>query len=257
MFILAVIFLFGAIIGSFLNVVILRLPKEQELSGRSRCIHCKHELGAFDLVPIFSFFWLAGKCRYCKKNISWRYPFIEILSGSLLTIGYLFYTGQQSDPNILGFLRIAFIIFVSIIVFAIDYEHYLILDKVIFPSILVLFILNFFLLRQSQAATGLLSGLVLAAFFLLLHLASAGRWMGLGDVKLAVFLGLATPFPLIFINLFLAFGVGAAVGIILMLLGQKNFKSQLPFGTFLSLSTVMTVFFGQQLLDWYLRVIGF
>jgi leader peptidase (prepilin peptidase)/N-methyltransferase len=273
-FVAILVFIFGAIIGSFLNVLILRLPAGLKITGRSHCPDCKHTLAALDLVPMLSFLFLRGSCRYCHKKISLRYFLIEAISGLLLLCAFLARlplnhsgifistTGVFSAAAFLNFVRLAFIIFVLIAVFAIDFEHFLILDKLVLPAGLVLLILNFAVdvLQKSTPANslallGIFSGLDAALFFGAIYFFSRGHWMGLGDVKFALFLGLATPWPFIMVNIFLAFLLGSFIGIILLVSGIKKLKSKIPFGTFLSVSTLIVLFFGPQLLNWYLRLL--
>ncbi len=247
-------FIFGTLIGSFLNVLILRLPKNETLMGRSHCMHCKHELSAGDLIPIFSYLSLKGKCRYCGKSISTRYFRIEIITGLLFAFAYLLFV-PTSYLEILFLFKAWIASSVLLVIFMIDYEHYLILDKVVVPSTLILLFVNL-LIGPHLALTGVLAGLGLFIFFGLLYWISQGRWMGFGDVKLTFLLGQITPGFLILINVLLAFGIGAVISIGFLLFKAKNLKSELPFGTFLSLSTFITFYLGSVLLYWYINVIG-
>lgn len=258
------VFIFGSIIGSFLNVLILRLPNGKSIGGRSHCMHCKHELAWLDLVPIFSYLFLRGRCRYCGKRISPRYIIVETITGLLFVTAYLiFMPAAASAASWIELIRAIFIVVVLILIFAIDLEHFLILDKVIFPAGLALLILNFMLdvfkgstTFNSFTVQGILSAAGLALFFGAIYFFSDGRWIGFGDVKFSLFLGLATPFPFILVNIFGAFFLGSVIGIILLASGIKKLKSEIPFGTFLALSTAATLFFGPQIIDWYLRLIS-
>lgn len=254
----------GAIIGSFLNVLILRLPSGEKVGGRSHCVHCKHLLSAPDLIPILSYLFLRGKCRYCGKPISPRYIAIEISTAALFALNFYFL--RYAGNNVyfaLNLLRWDFVASVLLAVFVIDYEHSLILDKIVLPSSIILAALNFVLLFAAPAHftyslfwLGLLSAAGVYLFFAALHHLSHGKWMGLGDAKLGLFLGFAVPFPLIILNLFLAFMLGAALGLILIAAGAKKMSSKLPFGTFLAVSCIITLYFGPQILMWYLKLIG-
>lgn len=268
--ILSLLFLFvlGAIIGSFLNVIILRLPKGEAMTGRSHCVDCGHELAAKDLVPVLSFILLRGRCRYCRKPISTRYLYVEIMTGLLFVLAFLasglehvapFFSGAE----IVMLLRTLFIISVLVVIFSIDYEHHLILDVVLVSSTVLLFMFNiasdYFqgnLLNNSSALIGLASGFALFLFFGCLHFFSNGRWMGFGDVKFAWFLGFATPFPGIVLNVFLAFMLGAVVGVILLAARKKKLKSEVPFGTFLALSSIITMLYGDKIIQCYMRLVG-
>jgi len=256
------VFVLGAVLGSFLNVVILRLPKDQPLTGRSHCMRCKHQLEALDLVPVLSYLGLRGRCRYCGKKISPRYMIIELISAVLLTFAYLFYMPHDAGSLML-FVRAGFILLVLLATFVIDYEHFLILDKIVFPASFILLLLNFFtdfaagsVAQNSLVLNGILATLGLLVFFGGIYFLSGGRWMGFGDVKLTLFLGLAAPYPFVFANIFVAFLIGAVVGLVLLGFGGKNMKSQVPFGTMLAVSTAITLFYGPQLLNFYLRTVG-
>ncbi|MBU6447558.1 A24 family peptidase [Patescibacteria group bacterium] len=255
---------FGAIIGSFLNVLVLRMPRGEKIGGRSYCVHCKHRLSASDLIPIFSYLFLQGKCRYCGKPISPRYMAIEISTAALFALNFYFL--RYSGNNLyfaLNLLRWDFIAAVLLTVFVIDYEHFLILDKVVLPSSVVLAALNFILLFAAPVRffhslfwLGLLSAAGVYLLFAAIHYFSRGKWMGLGDAKFGILLGLAVPFPLIVLNLFLAFMLGAVLGLVLIAAGAKKMSSKMPFGTFLAASCIITLYFGPQILIWYLKLIG-
>ncbi len=254
----------GAIIGSFLNVLILRLPLDQKLNGRSHCPDCKHPLNAFDLIPVFSYIFLRGKCRYCKKTISTRYIAVELVTALIFALNFYFlpYAGNNFY-YFTQLLRWDFIAAVLIAVFAIDYEHFLILNKLILPASAILAVFNFVLYFAAPISfwysmfwLGLLSAAALYAFLAGIHYLSRGGWMGLGDAKLGIFLGLAVSFPLIILNVFMAFMIGAVFGLALIAVRVKKLNSKIPFGTFLALSCIITLYFGPQILIWYLKLIG-
>ena len=246
------IFLLGLLIGSFLNVVICRLEsKEPILFSRSRCPKCGALLKWLDLIPLLSFVLTRGKCRYCNKKISLQYPLVELTTGLL----FLLIFNQFSVSNLAitthayqfldSFFYLVIISFL-IVIFVYDLKHYLILDKVIFPAIILAFVYRFF---DNSFLNSLLAALLVAGFFLALVLISRGKWMGLGDVKLAGLMGLVLGWPNVLIALFLAFMSGAIVGISLMIAGKKTIKSQIPFGPFLSASTVLVMLYGNQLIE--------
>jgi len=252
------IFIFGLSVGSFLNCVIYRLalpnPARRDLGGlksRSYCPHCKHNLGWQDLIPILSFLILKGKCRYCQKPISLQYPLVELATGILfLLIVFRF----SSD-----FLFSIFCLLIScflIIIFVYDLKHYIIPDKIIYPAIAIALIFNtfysIFIINNSKfLIQSLLSALGAASFFLIIVLVSRGRWMGIGDIKLAFFMGLFLSFPGILIALFSAFLIGAVLGLWLVAFGKKTMKSEVPFGPFLVTGTFIALFFSQPLINWY------
>jgi leader peptidase (prepilin peptidase)/N-methyltransferase len=257
-------FIFGTILGSFLNVVILRLPKDQSLTGRSQCPDCSNTLGFLDLFPVLSFLFLKGKCRHCHKKISPRYFIIELVTGLLFALSF-WYLHPTDSVGILQLFRWWFFEAVLITVFVIDLEHYLILDKIVFPGVAILLIMNLALGQMlghsifylhSYFVSGLIGAAALTILFFATWYFSEGRALGFGDVKLAIFLGLALGWPLVGIGLLLSVFLGALVGIGLLIFSNKNLKSRLPFGTFLSVGSILTLFYGEKLLTWYLALLG-
>ncbi|HYV33357.1 MAG TPA: prepilin peptidase [Candidatus Limnocylindria bacterium] len=263
--ILGLTFIFGAAIGSFLNVVILRLPEEEKLNGRSHCLNCQHQLTVWDLIPILSFVFLGGKCRYCKKQFSPRYFVIELVTALLFAL-----CCQLLKPDSLLLfillLKYCFVASVLVVVFVIDLEHFLILDSVIFPGIIVLFALNLglsiigkqpVLNGHSYFISGLLGSVLAPLPFFVIWYFSGGKWMGFGDVKLAIFLGAALAFPLVFVGIMVGILLGGATSIFLLAFASQTLKSRIPFGTFLSLGAMLSLFYGERLLNWYLSILGF
>ena len=244
------IFIFGLAVGSFLNCVIYRLEQKKSfLKGRSYCPSCKHVLAWHDLIPVISFFILRGKCRYCGKKISWQYPAVEIATALLFLLIFNF---QFSIFNI------CFLFFVScflIIIFVYDLKHYIIPDSVIYPAIIITFLYNLILNPSFLVQNSILAGIGASLFFLLIYLISRGKWLGFGDVKLALFMGLFLGFPAIISALFFSFLIGAIIGIILILLKRKGLKSEVPFGPFLIIGTYIALFWGERIINWYFRLI--
>ncbi len=257
-----IIFYFGAIIGSFLNVVILRLPDERKLTGRSSCNFCGHTLEPIDLFPLFSFVLLRGRCRHCHKAISPRYFIIELLAG-LIFAGFWLILAPTNLAEAAVFIKSCFIASVLICVFIIDLEHFIILDSVVFFSSAVVLVFNIFLSRSdlwtvnNVMISGAMAAILGALPFWLIWYFSQGRWMGFGDVKLGLFLGLALGWPQIFVAYFIAILLGGFISVILLAFTKKNLKSQIPFGTFLSLGALISLFYGPRLLHWYMAFLGF
>ncbi len=264
------IFIFGLCIGSFLNCVIYRLEQKKSLKGRSFCPYCKHTLSWSDLVPVFSLLFLRGKCRYCKKKISVQYPLVEIATGVLFVLILSF--GDVGFPagsptSVGSLLNIAFLFYVAsvlIIVFVYDLKHYLIPDKILFPAIGVAFIYRLFenlnisnwilISNLAPFLNYFWAAAIASGFFLAIFLISGGRWMGFGDVKLAILMGILLGFPNILVGLFLAFFFGAIIGVILMVLNKKGLKSEIPFGPFLIAGTFIAMFWSQAIIQWYLKL---
>ena len=249
-----IVFLLGLFIGSFLNCLIYRLwHKQSFLKGRSYCPKCKHKLSWYDLIPVLSFLILRGKCRYCQEKISWQYPLVEMATGFLFFLVFIFQSG------FVGYYFILASCFL-IVIFVYDLQHFIIPDKVIFSAIGVSFlyqlIFNWILKIDNQFSilNYLGAAFVASAFFLFIVLISQGKWMGLGDVKLAFFMGLLLGFPNILVALFLAFSIGAIIGVGLVVFGRKKLKSEIPFGPFLVGGTLVAMFFSSDLINWYLNL---
>lgn len=258
-------FIFGNIAGSFLNVVILRLPRDEKLTGRSHCFNCRHNLQVLDLVPLFSYLFLLGKCRYCGRKISPRYFIIEFLTGLLFALCF-WLVNPASVAGLILLLKDFIFIAAMLAVFMVDLEHFLILDSVIFPIGVIILILNlvldflghnFLFSPHSNFLGGLIAAAGAALPFFLIWYFSQGRWMGFGDVKLALFLGLALGWPQVFVSLMLGVISGGLISAGLLIFTNNTLKSRLPFGTFLSFGALISLFYGDKLLSWYLGFLGF
>lgn len=267
-----IIFLFGLSVGSFLNCVIYRLQTGQSfLRGRSYCPHCKHILNWQDLIPVFSFIILEGKCRYCKKPISWQYPLVELATGLVFVLIFNFQLQPYGesltsfDPAIFNTCSLFLVSCFLIVIFVYDLKHFIIPDKVIYPAIVIAFLYRLFevlkfghwdLIGNWKLEIGNFLGAALGAsiFFLIIVLISRGKWLGLGDVKLAFLMGLFLGFPDILVALFFAFLIGAIIGVGLILAKRKTLKSEVPFGPFLVTGTFIALFWGPIIIDWYLNL---
>jgi prepilin signal peptidase PulO-like enzyme (type II secretory pathway) len=255
----------GLFAGSALNCIIYRLKTGENFWwGRSFCPKCRHVLKWYDLVPVFSFLALKGKCRYCREKISWQYPIVETSTGLIFLLISNFSAqggpasgGQFPISNFYELMTTLYLLLIScllIIIFVYDLKHYLIPDKILFPAIGIVFLYNLILNSKFLIFNSLFSALGAMAFFLLIFLVSRGRWMGFGDVKLVFFMGLFLGYPNILVALFLAFFFGAIIGIGLILARKKNFKSEVPFGPFLIIGTFLALFWGEKLINWYLNL---
>jgi len=270
------IFLLGLCIGSFLNVVIYRIEEDKSfLKGRSFCPNCKHNLNWKDLFPVFSFLYLQGKCRYCKAKISWQYPAVELATALIFLLIFNFQFSIFNEFSITQLFNLFFwfyIVSILIIIFIYDLKHYLIPDNVLFPAIVISFlyrlaeylnlynfnilelISNFKFQISNLVINQLLAVIIASGFFFTLWFLSSGRWMGFGDVKLAILLGLILGWPNILVGLFLAFFIGSIVSLFLLGLRSKKLKSQVPFGPFLITGTFIAMFWGNQIINWYLNL---
>lgn len=244
---LIIIFIFGLFIGSFLNMLIDRLPREEQIvKGRSKCDRCKHVLAWYDLLPVVSWVWLKGKCRYCKKNIDARNTAVELVTGMLFVmVVVLLVPGiAYSVLSIQGALLFIYLVIVSclIVIFFIDLKHQIIPD-ILTIIIGVAGVLLWFLSPTSLSLINyLLSAVGAGAFFFFLVYITKGRGMGMGDVKFAVVMGLLLGSPGIIISLYIAFLTGAFLSAILILSKRKRFGQTVPFGPFLVAGTLIVLF---------------
>jgi len=271
------VFIFGTAIGSFLGVVVDRLAsKESILKGRSHCDHCRHTLGALDLVPVLSFFILKQKCRYCHKKLSWFYPVIEITTGITFLIASVaifqnqYFLFEQLNYKILLFYYFALIGSLIVILFA-DFKYGIIPFKVVLFAFLVTLMweitlpyLGFSLLAvqllglQTNILSIVLSALGAGGFFFLIFFVTKGRGMGFGDVVYAFLMGLILGFPLIIAGLYIAFVTGAVVALLLVFLKKKKFRGgTIPFGPFLVVGTIVSLLYGNQIITYALQLFAF
>lgn len=261
------LFIFGCAIGSFLNVIIDRLPQEKSIGGRSQCDFCHKKIAWHDLIPVISFILLKGKCRYCQKKLSLQYPVVELITGTMFVLIFfvLFVIpskeGIQSINNILIgvfsldsrlrgndfvisnlYYLFAYLGIVSclIAIFFTDAKYHIIPDQLQ----VALFIFGIIVLPQHGLVLNLfidraLGVVVVAAPIYFLYWITKGRGMGFGDVKLAFNIGLLLGIKSGLIALYIAFILGALVGLVLMLLQKRGLKSKIAFGPFLVLGILV------------------
>ena len=254
---LVFVFVLGLIVGSFLNVVIYRLSEgSSPFIGRSSCPSCRHVLSAADLIPVLSFIALRARCRYCHRPVSWQYPLVELAAAMLflLIAFHLAPSGLVTQDFSLTFTLLAAYASFLIVIFVYDLRKYLILDSVIVPAS-ILAILGNILLGGSWRSM-LLAAVAGAGFFALQFIVSGGRWIGGGDIRLGALMGLMLSWPMVIVALMIAYILGSISGLALILSGTKTLKSKIPFGTFLSFATFLTLLYGDQLLSWYLGLLG-
>jgi leader peptidase (prepilin peptidase)/N-methyltransferase len=243
----------GVAIGSFLNVCIDRLPrKESILNPPSHCEACRHRLAAKDLIPVLSYLWLRGRCRYCQAPVPRRLLWVELATGAAFA---LLYWQFGLTPRLGAMLFYACLF---IIIFVVDLKHKLILNKVVYLGMLVALLFAVFLPQpwltqwviHGVANFALGAGVGFVIFFLLAVISRGG--MGWGDVKLATLIGLATGFPLVFVALITGAILGGLVAIVLLISKKKGRKEMIAFGPFLSLTAMITLAGGSSILNWYL-----
>ncbi len=245
--ILLLLFIFGAVIGSFLNVVVERAPKNLSIVyPPSHCPHCKHKLAWYDLIPVVSYILLKGTCRYCHVKISRYYPFFEILTGISFIGIYLF----AIQGGILYTIYLLFITSIFIVIFFTDYKYGIIPVYAVMIGCMAVLAYLLYTISFQTLFIHFLSALGAFAFFFLLFAVTKGRGMGFGDVMLVVLLGFFLGFPGIAIGLYLAFVGGALFSLILIVARNKRLRHDtIPFGPFLILGTFAALFYGQTIIS--------
>lgn len=251
----------GLAIGSFINVLVYRLRIAESIMGRSFCPHCRNKVAWYDNIPLVSFVLLRFRCRNCKEKISWQYPLVEALTGMIfLAIGWKFFSFDDFQSWFLtGYYLFISASLISIVVYDMLYME--IPSIVLWVTIVFALVFDFIFDIENGQILSFVNGLTLSglvasaaafAFFFSLSKFSKERWMGMGDAYLVILLGLIVGWPKVLFALFSAFSVGAICGIILILLKKKKMESQLPFAPFLVLGTLLTIFFYQFIMSWYL-----
>jgi leader peptidase (prepilin peptidase)/N-methyltransferase len=240
-----VVSVLGLCIGSFINVVIYRLPRGESIAaGRSHCTHCGKMIAWYDLFPLVSYLLLGGRCRNCRAPISWCYPLVEGLTAGLFLALYLHF---GPTPALLKYLFLsALLVAVSFI----DLEHFLIPNSLVFAGVIFGIGISFFVRDVSywSALTGIVS---CSGFLFVVSLISQGG-MGLGDVKLVMVTGLFLGWPLAAVGLLIGICAGGLLGIGLLATGIKGRKDPIPFGPFIALGALAAVFWGGQIIHLFL-----
>lgn len=247
----AIFFILGLIVGSFLNVVIVRLNLAETILGHSECPHCKARIRWYDNIPLFSFAILKTRCRDCKEKISWQYPLVELAAGILFALAgnYFFVLADPATWIVTAYFLAVFALLLVIFAYDLRYMEipmiiiwlgigitvifYLFSDWINFDASMGIWSLNIF--------SGMLAGLAAFLFFFVLSAGSKEKWMGMGDAYAALLAGLVVKWPGILAVLVLAFTIGAIYGIILIALGKKTMKSQVPFAPFIVAGTILVI----------------
>lgn len=243
---------FGLVIGSFLNVCIFRIPRELSIvNPPSACPNCKTPIKPWDNIPVISYLLLAGKCRKCGEKISFRYPFVELLNAAMYVAVLLTFGLGWHLPLLFAFVS------TMIVITFIDLDFQIIPDVITLPGMLIGLGASYFIFpdpftRYStvglvNSLIGLLGG---GGFFYLMAILSRGG-MGGGDVKMMAMVGAFTGWKGVFLTTLVGSLSGSIVGIALMILKGKGRKTKIPFGPFLAAGSLVTLFFGRMILDWY------
>lgn len=244
--ILLYVFLLGLVFGSFYNVCIYRIQSEESIvKGRSHCQSCQHELSFFDLVPVFSYLFLRGRCRYCHQKISLRYPFVELLTAFLFIA--VFYNFGFSWDTLLYLIMISVLIMLSFV----DFDTMLIRDR--FIILLLGCGIALIALHPEQLYNSLIGSFIISVpLFLVAYLT---KGIGYGDVKLMAVCGLILGWQRIILAMILGAIFASLVALPQMITGKKSGKDEMPLGPYLALGIVVSLFFGSSLISWYLNLL--
>lgn len=253
-------FIFGMLAGSFFQVLIVRLYHKQGgiIAGRSACPLCHHRLAWYDLLPLVSYALLLGKCRYCQKPISTGYFWIELVTAFCFAfLPYYFPFGAET--NLVGYLLLlsVYIFIISSLLVIAFYDAYfsIIPDGISVPVIVIALATTAFPFTPTLTQA-ILGALIPFGFFLAQIMLSGGRWIGGGDLRLAIIMGIVLGPSKVFVALFLAYLTGSIIGLLFVIFRKKGLKERMPFGPFLCFGTFIALFYGQALIDWYFGLMG-
>lgn len=242
--------LIGLVIGSFLNVCIFRIPEEQSICfPPSHCMNCKHKLGVLDLIPVLSYVFIGGKCRYCKEKISVRYPLIELLNGILYLAIYFEY--GFSILTLKYFILTSLLIVISMIDFDTQSVY---TSTTLFGAVVgSIFIgIQYFVFKDGSLdfIIGGIAGALIIGIIVFLT-----RGMGEGDIEIVGVCGLFLGLKGILLALFLGIVIGGIAGIIIVLLKIKSAKDKIAFGPFIAIGTMLSMLYGSEILNAYLNLL--
>ena len=244
------VFVLGTIIGSFLNVVIYRVPLKQSIVfPSSHCTSCNERLKFFDLIPIISWILLRGNCRYCKTKVSYRYPLVELLTGAVFLLTYI---SVGVDKKL-----IVYFVFTSILIADtfIDVDHLILPDKLHIFALFTYILFNILtpFIDWKDSLLGALMGMIP---LFILFLLTRGNGMGFGDVKFMAVIGLYLGWRQTLLALLLSFILGGFFGIILLISKIKNRNDPIPFGPWIAIAAFISMNWGKEIIDWYWHLLG-
>lgn len=250
--------LLGIIFGSFINAWVWRTSKDLSVAkGRSVCPHCKHTLAWYDLIPIFSYARLKGKCRYCHKSIGYQYPAVELGAGLLFVSLYLY----MMPSGILGWAQLVVSLAVAVLLvaaFVYDAKYMQLPEKYMLPAI-SLGVLSIGLKAFADGWELLMPQLVGLAAVVLAYTSlwyfSKGKWLGAGDIRIAAIMGLFLEPKQLVVGIFVAYLVGAVYGLYVLRKSKNKRGIKVPFGPFLIIGFYIGLFFGNQIAGWYLALL--
>jgi len=245
------VFVLGISLGSFLNALEYRLYKKISIFDKwSKCPKCSKHIKAYDNIPVLSFILLRAKCRFCKKSISWQYPLVELWVGLSFVFVFWFRAGSITE-----IVRDLVVVWVLSFIFIYDLKYMEVLDSITLPAAAFIFLLNI----NHQIYTWqnmLLAAFVAGGFFLAQYVISNGRWIGGGDIRIGILMGVVLGWPNVVFGLGLAYIIGAVSSVFLLSLKKKKMTDQIAFGTYLTIATFVALFWGGRVVDWYLGLLS-
>lgn len=264
-----ILFILGLCAGSFVNALVWRLhqqnkskKKDKKLSvinGRSMCVHCKHILAWYDLIPLVSWLALRGKCRYCQKPISAQYLVVELIGGLIFAGSYLLWPSAVHLNGQWLLLAAWLVSSVGLLALAVyDLRWMLLPNRIIYPTLLAAVAgrAGYIIFFDNRPAHALLlwlaSVLIASGVFFILFMVSSGKWIGYGDVRLGLITGtlLADPYESLAM-IFIASVIGSLIALPSLMAGKRTLASKLPYGPFLIAATAIMVIYGDSLINWY------
>lgn len=260
---IAFFFIIGLCFGSFINALVWRIHESRDwVRDRSECPHCAHKLATKDLIPVISWFFLRGKCRYCQQNISKQYPVIELLTAFWFVASFHYWpaglSGSIGQEVLLGSWLVASIGLIALLIY--DHRYMILPNKIIYPSLIVasagraFYIFGYTTNIGHQLASWALSVVVASGIFFVLHEISKGQWIGFGDVRLGLLTGtlLASPSKSL-LMIFLASLLGTVFALPKAFVKKKVLNTRFAYGPFLIAGCFTGVLFGQKIINWYLN----
>ncbi len=269
------VFGIGLAFGSFLNVLVYRLRKNQSILGRSHCPKCGAQIAWYDNIPLFSFIILGGRCRHCGKKISWEYFFVELITALLFIFVVFQIAGDYKVishvyplPDLFDYIGFIFhvlsgwiTIFLGLFIFIYDFKYQEIKDRVLIPGIFLIFFFNLFLptlgvkpgrgLVFNRFVSILIASALPILFFLAQYFFTKRKGIGLGDLRIGAFIGVAlVQFKLVVLALFLAYIIGSLTCLILLAIKKKKLKSHIALGPFLVIGLFIALFWGEKIINW-------
>lgn len=245
-----IIFIYGLLIGSFLNVCIYRIPRRESISyPPSHCTNCSNKIKPYDLIPVISYIFLRGKCRYCKEKISIIYPIIE-LTNAVLYLALYYKYGISAE-----FIKFAILISLMIVIGMIDLKTTDVYFSVTVTGIIIAAsFMAYYFFNDVNILTYIYGALLGGGVISFIILIAGG--MGWGDAEICLVCGLFLGFKLTLLTLMLSFLIGSIVGIVLILTKKKSRKDYIAFGPYIALASIISVLYGSGIINWYMMVTG-